>query len=106
MTRVGAGGCGFAALFGGLVIAGAAAAHDWYDFFTTPDGEPCCGGKECAPLADGDAVEVTGGFRIRSLGITVPYAGVQQSPDTHFHACVWWTPKQEVKCFFVPQPAT
>lgn len=81
-----------------------ALAHDWYDERTTADGEPCCGGKECAPLADGDVVEGDGGYLIRSLGITVPFAQVQPSPDGRFHACVWWIPKQTVTCFFGPLP--
>lgn len=62
------------------LAATAALAHDWYDESTTTDGEPCCGGEECAPLADGDVVEVAGGYLIRSLGITVPFAQTQPSP--------------------------
>src|SRR5438477_2696856 len=87
-----------------VLSIGPARAHDWYEGITNPKGERCCGGKECAPLVDGDVKEVAGGFLIRSIGIVVPYAATQPSPDSHFHACVWWTPSQEVKCFFVPMP--
>jgi hypothetical protein len=88
------------------LAATAALPHDWYDERTTADGEPCCGGEECAPLADGDVVEVAGGYLIRSLGVTVPFADVQPSPDGHFHACVWWIPERTVMCFFGPPPGT
>lgn len=87
-------------------LAGPAPAHTWYDDRTTIEGERCCGGEECAPLADGDVAEVAGGYLIRSLGLFVPFADVQSSPDGRFHACVWWTPSQVVKCFFGPPPGT
>jgi hypothetical protein len=86
------------------IAVGPARAHDWYEGLTNAQGERCCGGKDCAPLPDGDVKEVPGGFLIRSIGINVPYAATQASPDSRFHACVWWTPKQEVKCFFAPMP--
>jgi len=93
-----------AALAAGTAAGSSALAHDWYDERTTAEGERCCGGEECAPLADGDVVEVTGGYLIRSLGVTVPFADVQPSPDGRFHACVWWIPEQTVMCFFGPPP--
>ena len=88
------------------LAASPAGAHDWYEDVTNAHGERCCGGKECAPLQEGDVEEVRGGFLIRSIGIIVPYAATQPSPDRRYHACVWWTPKQEVKCFFVPTPGS
>lgn len=94
-----------ATFLGATLAVTPALAHDWYDERTTTDGEPCCGGEECAPLADGDVVEVAGGYLIRSLGVTVPFAQTQPSPDGRFHACVWWIPKQTVMCFFGPPPA-
>ena len=93
-----------AALAAGAAVNSSALAHDWYDERTTADGEPCCGGEDCAPLAAGDVVEVTGGYLIRSLGVTVPFADVQPSRDGRFHACVWWIPERTVMCFFGPPP--
>src|SRR4051812_3462427 len=83
-----------AAAFAGIaaLVGGPASGHDIYEGLTNPQGERCCGGKECAPLADDDVEEVTGGFLIRSIGIVVPYAATQPSPDRRFHACIWWTP--------------
>ena len=91
------------------LAASSAGAHDWYEDVTNAHGERCCGGKERAAdrrLDTDDVEEVRGGFLIRSIGIVVPYAATQPSPDRRYHACVWWTPKQEVKCFFVPTPGS
>jgi hypothetical protein len=95
-----------AALVAVVLSAGTASAHSWYDQRFTAEGERCCGGEECAPLADDDVVETTGGYLIRSLGMTVPFADVQSSPDGRFHACVWWIPSRVVKCFFGPPPGS
>jgi hypothetical protein len=89
-----------------VLIAGPARAHDWYEGVTNAQGERCCGGKECARLEDGDVKEIPGGFLIQSIGVTIPYAATQSSRDGHFHACVWWTPQRQVKCFFAPMPAS
>ena len=87
------------------VSSSGAAGHDWYTGLQNQKGESCCGGEDCAPLSDDDVTESKGGYTIKSLKITVPYSQAQSSRDSHFHACLWGTPR-ELKCFFAPVPAT
>lgn len=75
--------------------------HDWYTGLHNEKGETCCGGQDCAPLADNDVAVVPGGYLIKHLMVTVPTARARpsESMDGHYHSCVWGG---EVKCFFFP----
>jgi len=61
-----------------LLLGGHVAAHEWYPRL-------CCDERDCAPLADGDVVTTAQGYFIRSLGVTVPYAEANTSPQGEQH---------------------
>ena len=87
------------------------AAHDWYSDTNVPPNFPsagygCCGGDDCAPLADGDATLVPGGYLIQSLATFVPNDLSQPGPDSHYHACIFPKNTTNVRCFFFPGPGT
>lgn len=88
-------------------------AHEWYTGQHNEKGWACCGGKDCAPLADGDVTPMKGGYYIHSRQIFVPNSRAQASPvdDGKFHACFYgsngnpiWDnePSDLPKCFFFP----
>lgn len=87
--------------------------HDWYTGLVNEHGQACCGGDDCAPLADGDVRAVPGGYYIISHNVFVPQSRVQPSreEDGLFHACFWGTAPTfgdalgTPKCFFEPPKA-
>lgn len=87
-----------------MLIAGMvpASSHEWYRGLENAAGQICCNERDCGPLADDDVEEVTGGYLIKSLGLTVPYGALQPSPDGRWHVCVWGG---KARCFFGPLPS-
>ena len=83
-------------------------SHDWYTGLKNEVGQVCCGGKDCAPLAEGDVIERPDGFLIRSRQVLVPFSRAHPSleEDGLYHACFWdeqgkpYDPQP--KCFFYP----
>ena len=88
-----------AALAIGLLLTGPVLSHEPYTAFMTPFGQPCCGGKDCAPLAEGDVSVVRGGFYIGSRQEFVPKIDAQPGPDTRYHICTF---KGLRMCFLIP----
>lgn len=100
----------FLLLLGGLLLAAmvmitilvpSARAHEWYD-------TECCSGDDCHPAAPGDVVETPGGWLIKSLKITVPFAAARISADDQFHLCQYNLGKGDLissggrACLYVP----
>lgn len=93
-----------------LLLPLQANAHNWYSGVQNELKQSCCGGQDCAPLADGDVEEVPGGYYIWSKMVFVPQSRAQDSreEDGMYHACFWGTIPNEgerintPKCFFVP----
>jgi hypothetical protein len=80
-------------------------------------GEHCCGPSDCMKV-DAAVTRVTGGWRVRQVGVVhngsgqplihpidevVPDAEATPSEDGHFWRCQ--RPDGERRCFFVPTPA-
>lgn len=75
--------------------------HDWYDKYTTKNGIPCCGGKDCDRLPKEAVRPVATGYAVK-IGeeeYVIPYSDVQESQDDDFHICIWG---DGPKCFFAP----
>lgn len=92
-----------------LLLIGSAEAHDWYTGTENENGFTCCGGQDCAPLADGDVDEVQGGYFVKSKSLFVPYSRTQASADKQFHICI--VPYRDAidnapRCFFAPMPGS
>jgi hypothetical protein len=87
----------FALIFGGiwLYATSKAAAHDFYP----PE---CCSGKDCAPLLEGRAHPVSGGYMIDGI-FFVPDAATRVSPDRHYHGC--FPSPRRLGCFYAPKPS-
>lgn len=96
-------------VLGLLAIAGAE-AHSWYTGLQNEKGWSCCGGSDCAPLADGDVKEVPGGYYIWSKMVFVPASRAKpaREEDGHYHACFYGDPTSDgephnmPRCFFYP----
>lgn len=92
------------------LITTPALAHDWYSGLKNEKGDSCCGGSDCAPLIDGDVVELKNGYWITSRRVFVPLSRAKPAleEDGHFHACFWQKspvdpePANMPKCFFYP----
>lgn len=100
-----------------LVIAPAAAAHDWFTDRRDPvsDGR-CCGGTDCAEITDLSVIEETeAGYWVRMsanqarrinknatapVNELVPWPRVQPSQSGAFALCISQTSR--VLCFFAP----
>lgn len=92
-------------LVAALIVASALqlrADIDPYRGLSMP-GDPtktCCGGNDCAPLPDGAARAVPGGYEVTGWGF-VPNAEAQPGPDFHYHLCQY--PPGVRRCFLFPQ---
>lgn len=95
-----------------LLASAPASAHDWYTGLHNENGLTCCGGTDCAPLADGDVVERSDGYWIVSKAVLVPFSRAKPAlqEDGHYHACFYGTPELRnppephnmPACFFTP----
>jgi hypothetical protein len=95
-----------------IVLNAPAFSHSWYDGLHNEKGYTCCGGNDCAPLADGDVVERSDGYWINSKAVLVPLNRAKPAleEDGHYHACFWGDPSKDTppepanmpKCFFYP----
>ena len=89
-----------------LATLSLACAHDDADWIRrnghrNAAGELCCGERDCAALAGGDVLAVAAGYRIKSIGETIPFAEALPSPDGRYWRCEWGGQR---KCFFAPPP--
>lgn len=71
---------------------------DPYRGFKTKGGGDCCGGTDCAPLADTRVKAVPGGYEVAGVGF-VPNADAQPGPDFRYHACFL---NGQIRCFLTP----
>lgn len=65
------------------LLAGPAAAHDWYP-------QACCSMKDCFPIPIEDVEYTPDGWYIRSTGETVPFDRTRTTPADgggQFHRC-------------------
>lgn len=74
-----------------LALAAPATAHEWYTGLKDGRGLDCCGGRDCAPVAEEDLRWVGGELEIR-IGRDwwpVPRSSYLStpSPDGQVHAC-------------------
>ena len=81
-------------------------AHSFYD-------PSCCGGQDCAPVADGAVTEDPDGYHFEDM--TIPYSDplIKVSPDDQFHICrpVWPHSQSPalhwpVRCLYTPRHST
>jgi hypothetical protein len=91
-----------------------AQAHDWYSGIVNEDGLSCCGGSDCAELADQYVDEVPGGYIVDiPAGAWKIYQGPFSAfvPDSraqaarqggNYHLCIVGG---QVRCFFFPAPS-
>jgi hypothetical protein len=103
---------GLIALAGVLVFVARADAHSWYGSTKDPaTGLGCCGGEDCAEIADADVKAAAGGYVCLPTGEFIPMARVQQSPDWFFHRCEYLSTfdngletftEGQTRCFFAP----
>lgn len=92
----------YVALLGFIIFAGIwiystskAAAHEFYP----PE---CCSGKDCAPLLEGRARPVSGGYMIDGI-FFVSDAATRASPDRRYHGC--FPSPRTLRCFYAPKPS-
>ena len=106
-----------AAILALVLLAGPAAAHEWYVGLINSEGQSCCGGADCRPVEvgqsriAGDRIEI---FDIASKQwLPVPDKAILtrqmaadgsihydiRSPDGRMHACSWGG---EIKCLLLP----
>jgi hypothetical protein len=79
-------------------------AHSFYTGLVNSQGQGCCGGQDCAPVAPADfRRDRWGDYQVFRDGSWLPVAPESiltiQSPDSRVHACVWGG---EVKCLILP----
>lgn len=93
-----------------LVWTNVAYPHDWYSDQRNPQTfELCCGGEDCAPIANEAVERRLGGWLYKSTKEFIPDQMTSPSPDGRFHACtVMQSPFEKgnpfrTRCFFVPQ---
>jgi hypothetical protein len=87
-----------------------------YNGLVSPDGEMCCGGHDCGPVAPGDAKrDADGNLWVRRPGTygeapegdwhkispeDLPHIMLlDPSPDGRIHICVWG---HQVRCLLMP----
>lgn len=93
-----------------LILAGPAAAHDWYD-------PTCCSGRDCAPVPITSVRPVASGFQVdilrddhplasHDIHTTIPYGDerIIWSQDGEYHACLGRGRYGEMAiiCLYVP----
>ncbi len=91
-----------APIYAGLICAGPAGAHDFWDNREPVDPVTkfkCCGENDCRSLAEGLVTRVDGGYQMRDTEEIITDDRVQPSPDGHFWRCVWGG---QTRCFFAP----
>lgn len=86
----------------GVAVTADAEGHEFY-------AQDCCNDQDCAPAKDGDVVETSEGYFIKSLDITVPYNSdmIRHAPDGRFHLCILsdMIVKGSLICLYVPPRA-
>jgi hypothetical protein len=65
----------------------------------------CCSDRDCAPVAEGEILDVAEGYRVRLTGETFGHADpkVRFSPDGRWHRCSeGGRPQGKTLCLYVP----
>ncbi len=104
----------FVCLFVIPVMVPPARAHDWYTGIVNEQNQSCCGGSDCAEVADQYVDEVPGGYVVNiPAGAWKIYQGAFTAfvPDSraqaakqggNYHLCIVG---EMVRCFFFPAPS-
>jgi len=93
-----------------LCLSSTVLAHDIYTDLHDRDGNPCCGGDDCAPVKA--VVLSNGNYYLPETGEIIPADMALPSPDDRFHRCISFPvgpiggPAYEsapkTRCFFAP----
>ncbi len=84
-------------------------AHDWYSGLVNEAGQYCCGGNDCAEVADQYVTPMKNGYLVnvpdffgKSVEAFVPSARARPAKQGgNYHMCVV---AGDVRCFFFPAP--
>lgn len=85
-------------------------AHDWYSGLKNELNQYCCGGNDCAEIADEFVTPVKGGYQVRVPDFFgKPVAGFVPNQRAkpakqggNYHMCVVG---DDIRCFFYPAPS-
>lgn len=86
--------------------------HSWYTGLQNEQGQICCGGTDCGPLADSEVTPVPGGYQVHTkdfapkhikIDAFVPNARAKPAKEGGEYSLCYWG--GEVKCFWFPAPS-